>query len=56
MLALGSRKWTLAKAYSTSNGFVWVRGTSKGVYHLSIRAKDSGSSGNAGNSLGRWDV
>ena len=57
VLAPGSQTWQLAQAYSSSPQLKWsTTGLPAGVYHFSGWARDSGSPGEAGNVLGRWDT
>jgi hypothetical protein len=47
----------MAQAYSSSGTFNWTTaGKAPGVYHISVWARDAGSSGSSGNSIGRWDA
>jgi PQQ-like domain len=56
-LAPGSSTWTLGKAYSPSATFNWdTSGKAVGTYSFSIWARDAGSPGTFGDSLGRWDA
>jgi len=53
----GSSTWQLGQAYSSSATFAWdTRGKASGAYGFSTWAMDAASSGNDGNSLGRWDA
>jgi len=53
----GSSTWQLGQAYSSSALFAWnTTGKAAGRYYFSIWAKDAASTGNDGNSLGRWDA
>jgi spore germination protein YaaH len=49
--------WQLAQSYSTSAVLQWnTAGAPAGSYGLTVWARDAGSGGAFGNSLGTWDV
>ncbi len=57
MLAPGSSTWTIAQAYSSAAALSWnTTGKAAGVYHFSVWARDSSSSGSSCNSLGCDDA
>jgi len=60
LLAPGSTKWALAKAYSFDPifpGFTWnTNGYVGGTYQVAVWAKDASSPGVYHNSMGSWDT
>jgi hypothetical protein len=53
----GSSTYQLGQAYSSNSVFNWnTTGKAAGVYYFSIWAMDAASTGNDGDSLGRWDA
>jgi hypothetical protein len=57
ILRPGSSTWQLVQAYMSSANLSWSTiGLAKGVYHFSVWARDTSSTGTSGNSLGRWDA
>src|SRR5579864_3739593 len=56
-LAPGASSWTQAQSYSPTATFTWSTvGLAPGTYSVSVWARDAGSTGAYGNSLGRWDA
>jgi Cysteine-rich secretory protein family len=57
MLAPGSSTWQVAQPYSPNATFTWsTTGKGGGTYLFSVWARDAGSPGAFGDSLGRWDA
>jgi hypothetical protein len=59
MLAPGSSTWVDVQPYVSPSGAIFHWSTTskaRGVYHFSVWAKDSGSTGVYGDSVGRWDA
>jgi spore germination protein YaaH len=57
LLAPGARSYQLLQAYSTSSTYSWnTSGLFSGVYQITVWARDSGSTGEFGNSSGTWDT
>jgi Glycosyl hydrolases family 18 len=57
VLAPGASRWTLAQAYSTSSTYTWnTAGLFPGAYRIAVWARDAGSGGEFGNTLGTWDT
>src|SRR5260370_39238091 len=57
MLARGSGRGTVAKAYGWSASFCWTTtGVAAGVYHFGVWVRDAGSAGISCNSLGCNDA
>ena len=57
VLAPGATSFQLAQAYSTNASLAWnTGGLFPGTYRFAIWARDAGSTGEFGNTLGRWDA
>jgi spore germination protein YaaH len=56
-LGPGSSTWQVMQAYSTSPTVTWSSGgLPAGTYQFAVWARDAGSAGAFGDSLGRWDA
>jgi hypothetical protein len=57
MLAPGSTTWVIVQAYSPNNVFNWVTtGKAKGVYRITVWARDNSSLGTTSVSTGTFDT
>jgi hypothetical protein len=57
MLAPGASSYQLLQTYVTSSTYTWsTGGLLPGVYRITVWARDAGSAGEFGNSLGTWDT